>query len=351
MKQLKVAILGATGLVGQHYIKLLARHPWFKIATLTGKESIGKKYVEAVRGEAPDPPKEIAEMEVVPTEPKYVDADFVFSCLPTEAAREVEPSFAKSGFPVVSDASAHRMDEDVPLIIPEVNPGHLKLVELQRKRRGWDGFIVTTPNCTTVGLALTLYPLHKTYNIKKAVVTTMQAVSGAGYPGVPSLSIMGNVIPYISGEEKKVEIETLKILGNLENSIVKPASLEIETTCTRVPTIDGHLESLHIETERPINVDEAKSVLAEFASVPQELNLPTAPRRPIIVREEQDRPQPRIDADAGTVPGMSVTVGRVRQGKRPTTLNLLLLSHNLIRGAAGVAILTAELAHHYGMLR
>ena len=349
MKKLKVGILGATGLVGQHYIKLLADHPWFKITALTGKESVGKKYAEAVRGEAPDPPREIAEMEVLPTDPKYLDVDFVFSCLPTEAAREAEPKFAEAGFPVISDASAHRMEEDVPLIIPEVNPSHLMLVEEQRRRRKWDGFIVTTPNCTTVGLVLALYPIYKSYGLKEMHVTTMQALSGAGFPGVPSLSIMGNIIPYISKEEEKVEQETMKILGEYSNGAVKPVSFPVEITCTRVPTIDGHLEAVYVETEKEAKPDEVKMLLNEFTSIPQELNLPTAPRRPIIVREEPDRPQPRIDVDAGSIPGMSITVGRIRQGKKPNRINFLVLSHNLIRGAAGGAVLTAELAHRYGL--
>lgn len=351
MKRLKVAILGATGVVGQHYIKLLANHPWFKITALTGSTSVGRRYVEAVRGEGPDPPKEIAEMEVLPTDPKHVDADFVFSCLPTEAAGELEPRFAEAGFPVVSDASAHRMEHDVPLIIPEVNPQHLNMVERQRKNRKWDGFIVTTPNCTTVGLVLALYPLYRSYGVRRLYVTTMQAISGAGFPGVPALSITSNVIPYISKEEEKVEQETMKLLGEYADGGVKPASFMVEVTCTRVPTVDGHLEALHIETEENIDVEEAKRVLADFTSLPQELNLPTAPRRPVIVREEPDRPQPRVDVNAGSVPGMSVVVGRVRQGKLRNSVNLLVLSHNLIRGAAGGAVLTAELAHHMKLLR
>jgi len=351
MKQLKCAILGATGVVGQHYIKLLADHPWFRISALTGSTSVGKKYVEAVRGEGPDPPKRIAEMEVLPTDPRHVDADFVFSCLPTEAARELEPKFAEAGFPVISDASAHRMGEDIPLIIPEVNPSHLYLIEKQKKNRRWEGFIATTPNCTTVGLALALHPIYRNYGIKRLHVTTMQAISGAGFPGVPALSITANVIPYIANEEEKVEMETMKLLGEYTGDGIKYASFLAEVTCTRVPTVDGHLESVHVETAKDVDVDEVKQLLSDFVSIPQELKLPTAPERPIIVREEQDRPQPRLDANAGTVPGMSVVVGRVRKGKLQNSLKFLVLSHNLIRGAAGGAVLTAELAHHYGMLR
>jgi aspartate-semialdehyde dehydrogenase len=348
MPTYSVAILGATGMVGQHYIRMLQSHPWFKIKALTGKDSVGRKYVEAVRGEAPTPPKEIAEMEVLPTDPKKVDADFVFSCLPTEAAREAESRFAEAGFPVFSDAAAYRMEPDVPLIVPEINPGHLELVHLQKKRRGWDGYIVTTPNCTTVGLVLPLHPLHINLGLRRVIVTTMQAVSGAGYPGVASLSILGNVIPYISGEERKVETETAKILGRLQGNSVEPAGVEVYATCTRVPTIDGHMESVMAEVEKKADAETVASVLEEYVSVPQELNLPTAPRRPIIVTREEDRPQTRIDVDAGSVPGMGVSVGRIRV--TDNIIRFISLSHNLIRGAAGGTILTAELAKHYGLL-
>ncbi|MEM2910529.1 MAG: aspartate-semialdehyde dehydrogenase [Nitrososphaerota archaeon] len=350
MKQIRVAVLGATGMVGQRYVSMLSRHPWFKLSCLTGKESIGKKYGEAVRGNPVDIPSSVADMEVLPTEPKYVDADLVFSPLPTEAAHESEPLFAKEGFNVVSDASAHRMEKDVPLIVPEINPGHIELIDVQRRNRKWDGYIVTTPNCTTIGLVMPLKPLHDAYVLKKVVVTTMQAVSGAGFPGVPSLSILGNVIPYISGEEGKVEKETLKILGRFKDGLIEPAHITIEASCTRVPTIDGHLESVYVETEKAVGVDGVKKTLAEFKGLPQELNLPTAPERPIIVMEEEDRPQPRLDIYAGSVPGMSAVVGRIRSAKDEKALKLFVLSHNTVRGAAGIAILTAELLHATGRI-
>ncbi|GBC69706.1 Aspartate-semialdehyde dehydrogenase 2 [archaeon HR01] len=348
MRRYKVAILGATGMVGQHYIKMLKDHPWFKISGLTGKESVGKKYVEAVRGEAPPPPPDIADMEVLPNDPKHVDADFVFSCLPTEPARESEPLFAQAGFPVFSDASAYRMEPDIPLIVPEINPDHLGLIEVQRKNRGWDGYIVTTPNCTTVGLVLPLHPLWKALGLNRVVVTTMQAVSGAGYPGVASLSILGNVIPYISGEEHKVETETRKILGRLENGAIRYDKTYVLATCTRVPTLDGHMESILAETGRPATAEEVVNLLEEYVSLPQELNLPTAPRRPILVRREPDRPQTRIDVDAGSIQGMAVSVGRIRVDGN--NVRMISLSHNLIRGAAGGTILTAELAAYQGLL-
>ncbi|MEM0440494.1 MAG: aspartate-semialdehyde dehydrogenase [Candidatus Caldarchaeum sp.] len=348
MKKYSVAILGATGMVGQHYIKLLHNHPWFRITALTGKESVGKKYVEAVRGEAPAPPKEIAEMEVLPTDPKKIDADFVFSCLPTEAARESEPKFAEAGFPVFSDAAAFRMEEDVPLIVPEINYEHLNLVKKQRKSRGWDGYIVTTPNCTTVGLVLPLHPLQLNFGIRRVIVTTMQAVSGAGFPGVASLSIIGNIIPYISGEERKVETETGKILGRLVDDHVKFDDVVVHATCTRVPTLDGHMESIYVETEKSVTAETVREAFENYVSLPQELNLPTAPQRPIIVRKEPDRPQTRIDVDVGSVPGMSVSVGRIRAEN--SVVKFISLSHNLIRGAAGGTILTAEVAKHLGLL-
>lgn len=353
MKEIKVAVLGATGMVGQRYVKMLSEHPWFKLSCITGKESVGKKYCEAIRGNSPENiqlPSKVLDMEVLPTDPKYVDADLVFSPLPTEVAKDIEPKFASEGFFVVSDAAPHRMEEDVPLIVPEINPEHLELIDIQRNRRRWDGFIVTTPNCTAIGLVMPLKPIYDAFGIRKVVVTTMQAVSGAGFPGVPSLSILCNVIPYISGEEKKVETETLKILGSLKDGRIVPAQIIIEASCTRVPTIDGHLESVYVEMEKGASIESVKEVMAEFKGLPQKLSLPTAPDRPIIVLEEEDRPQPRIDIYQGSVPGMSAVVGRIRKGNGDNIVKFFVLSHNTIRGAAGVAILTAELLHVTGRL-
>ncbi|MCS7115863.1 MAG: aspartate-semialdehyde dehydrogenase [Nitrososphaerota archaeon] len=351
MKTIDVAILGATGMVGQDYIHMLADHPYFRVKCVTGKESVGKRYGEAAtwKGAQEIPPK-YADLEVLPTDPKVVDADLVFSPLPTDIARTTEPLFAKAGFPLISDASAHRMEKDVPLIIPEVNPDHTALIKVQRKNRGWDGFIVTTPNCTTVGLALVLKPLYDKYSINKVIVTTMQAVSGAGFPGVPSLLIIENVIPYIKDEEEKVRIETLKLLGKFDGEKILDANLKIAASCNRVPTLDGHLESVYIESSDKIDVDDAIETLRSFRGEPQRLKLPTAPVQPIIVREEPDRPQPRLDRMAGSVAGMSVVVGRVRRGIDEHSLQLTLLSHNTIRGAAGTAILTAELLVAQGLV-
>lgn len=343
----KVGILGVTGMVGQQYVRLLANHPWFEPSLFIGGRSAGKLYKEAAEwiGEY-DPPERLAEMPVQAAEPERQAADLFFSCLPSEVAKELEPKYAARS-PVVSDARAFRMEPDVPLIIPEVNPEHLELLKEQR-RRGWKGFIVTGPNCTAAGLVMALKPLHEEFKLKKVVVATMQALSGAGFPGVPSLQIVDNVIPYIKDEEEKVEMETLKMLGRLEGNRVKPAEIAIAAMCHRVAVIDGHLESVYVETERPIEPGDAKEVLREFKGEPQRLKLPTAPERPIIVREEPDRPQPRRDRNAGG--GMSVVVGRVRRGLDNYSLRFTLLSHNTIRGAAGNAVLTAELLYKLGYL-
>ncbi len=344
-------MLAATGMVGARYVSMLAVHPFFKLVAVTGSESAGKRYGEAVRSRTDLViPKEIAEMEVKPTKPQSIDADLVFSPLPTEAAAALEPEFAKAGFGVVTDASPHRMEEDVPLVVPEVNPEHLSILEWQRRRRHWDGFLVATPNCTAAGLALVLKPIHDSVGIRKAIVTTFQAVSGAGYPGVASLDIIDNVIPYIKGEEEKVETEPLKMLGDLRQNRIAPASFQLSSMCHRVPTTDGHLESAYIETEKKADLSELGSTLASFKGVPQTLGLPTAPSNPIIVQDSPDRPQVKLDRYAGSVPGMSVVVGRIRRGLDEKSVRITLISHNLIRGAAGSTILTAELLESRGLL-
>jgi aspartate-semialdehyde dehydrogenase len=338
-------------MVGQRYVSMLSNHPLFEVTTVTGYESVGKKYLEAVKARNEfDVAKEIAEMIVSPTEPEAINADLVFSPLPTEAAKTLEPQLARKGLRVVTDASPHRMDADVPLIIPEVNPGHLDLVEVQRKRRGWDGLIVATPNCTAVGLTILLKPIDDLLHIKKAIISTMQAVSGAGYPGVPSLDIIDNVVPYIKDEEEKVETEPLKILGNFQKGKIISAKMKISAMCHRVATTDGHLESAYIETEEDVDLEEVKSALRNFTNDPQKLRLPTAPRKPILVIDRLDRPQVKLDRYAGSIPGMSVVVGRVRGGLNKRSLRLTFLSHNTIRGAAGSTILAAELMQRKGLL-
>ncbi len=344
MKKLKAGILGSTGTVGQRFIQILNDHPWFEVSSLMGKTSVGKRYGDVVNWLwSPEIPEKFQEVEVKPSEPRSLDLDIIFSAIPADEARKVELSFAKAGFPVVSNASAYRMDPTVPLIIPEVNPDHLRLLDMQRKAKGWDGFIVTDPNCSTINLALVLKPIQDLLTIEKVVVTTMQSISGAGYPGVPSISIVDNVIPFIQGEEEKMIRETKKILGRLEGGRVLEAPFPLAASCNRVPTIDGHLESVYIEAEEKVDIEEVKEALRNFKGKPQDVGLPSAPANPIIVREERDRPQTRLDRLVGTVPGMSVSVGRLRHGVDDESLQMTLIGHNTIRGAAGTAVLLGEL--------
>jgi len=352
MKQVKAALLGATGAVGQRYINMLNKHPFISLDVLMGGQSAGKKYGEAARWLFSEPMADrFAEKVVQVSRPESAKGcDVVFSALPSEVAKDVELQFAKAGFTVVSEASAHRADADVPLMIPEVNAGHLALLKVQRKKRGWKGAIVTTPNCTVTGLAIVMKPLVEDFGAVKAIVTTMQALSGAGYPGVPSLAITENIIPYIKNEEEKVAKEAKKILGVLENGGITPNEIPMGVSCNRVQVIDGHTEALYCEFSRPIRPADAVKAFESFRGEPQRLKLPTAPEQPIIVRRENDRPQPRLDRMAGSVPGMSVVVGRVRSGIDERSLQLTLLSHNTIRGAAGTAILTAELMQREGYL-
>ncbi|MEM3579238.1 MAG: aspartate-semialdehyde dehydrogenase [Candidatus Bathyarchaeia archaeon] len=347
----KVAVLGATGAVGQRFIQLLHGHPWFKIEVLAASEkSAGKSYGKACTWMMEyKMPHEIAEMPVVNIDVKSVEKagniDFVFSALPSEIAGPVEEEFART-YPVFSKANAHRLEEDVPLLIPEVNPEHLELVKIQMKRRGWNGFISTDPNCSTIQLAITLKPLMQ-FGLKKAVVSTMQALSGAGFPGVPSLSIIDNVLPFIPGEEEKIERETLKILGELDSGKVRPAKIQISASCNRVNVKDGHLECVFVELEKKPSVEEVKEVFRTFSGEPQRLNLPSAPKNPIVVKEEEERPQPRFDRDEGA--GMSIVVGRIREDP-VLTIKYVCLGHNTVRGAAGAGLLSAELAAKKGYI-
>ncbi|MHB1868812.1 MAG: aspartate-semialdehyde dehydrogenase [Nitrososphaerales archaeon] len=332
MKRIDVAVLGATGKVGLEYLEMLKSHPWFRVVEATGNTKVGMKLGEI----APDLPTEMRSIEIKESEPSKIESNLVFSPLPTSVAKETEAKFAENGFKVVTDASPHRMDSDVPLIIPEINPDHLKLIEGRLRKK--EGFIVATPNCTTIGLAITLKPLNDAYSLRKVVMTSFQALSGAGYPGVPSLDIQENVIPFVSGEEEKVPAETNKILGSLGNGKIRQTSIQVYCSCNRVAVIDGHLESVYLETKEDIK--DPENVLSSFKGVPQELKLPSAPKKPIVLRKEEDRPQPRLDRMEGN--GMSTVVGRVRQsGKK--VLQYHLLTHNTIRGAAGGALLTAEL--------
>jgi aspartate-semialdehyde dehydrogenase len=340
----KVAVLGATGTVGQRICDMLRKHPWFEVSALTGGSSAGRLYGEAVNWLLPNEvPEKLRDLRVRPSAPDDIDADLVFSALPSGVARKVEPPFAEAGLPVVSNASAYRMEADVPLVVPEVNPDHIELIGAQRKSRGWDGFIATDPNCSTINFVLALKPLQDILVIRKVIVTTMQAISGAGYPGVPSMDILDNVIPYIGGEEEKMESETLKVLGALKDGEVKRAPFKVAAACNRVPVHDGHLETVYLETKDDVDMVSVRTAFREFRGGVHGLGLPTAPGVPVLLTEEEDRPQTRFDRMAGSVPGMSVTIGRLRRGVDERSLRLVVLGHNTIRGAAGGAISLAEL--------
>jgi aspartate-semialdehyde dehydrogenase len=347
----KVAVLAATGMVGQRYVSMLSNHPYFRVTVITGQTSVGRKYGAVARSANLPFTEQIMKLTVKPThEDSLGDVDLVFSPLPTDAALTLEPELAGAGYNVISDASPHRMEKDVPLLIPEVNPSHLDLISRQHESRRWKGSLVATPNCTAAGLALVLKPLHDTLGIRKVIVSTLQALSGAGYPGVPSLDIVDNVVPFIKDEEEKVETEPLKMLGRLAGGLISSADFEISAMVHRVATTDGHLESLYIETEEKFEPERVASILSSFRGEPQRLKLPTAPESPIIVTEDEARPQPKLDRFAGTVPGMSVVVGRIRKGLDAKSGRMTLLSHNTIRGAAGSTILTAELMYRKGLL-
>jgi len=334
--------------VGQRFVSLLEHHPWFEVGWLAASDrSAGKTYGEACNWRVRDPmPKAARELTVYECKPNHAP-QLLFSSLDSKVAGEVELEFAQAGHVVVSNSSNHRMEPDVPLLIPEVNPDHLALVGIQRKRRGWKGMIVTNPNCTTVGLAMSLAPLEKAFGVEKVMMTSMQAVSGAGYPGIPTLDILGNVVPFISGEEEKVERETQKLLGKFLDEAVKPGDFVVSAHCNRVPVEDGHTESISVSLRTKASIEDLVEAWRKFRSLPQERNLPFAPKHPIIVREERDRPQPKFDLAAEH--GMATVVGRVRTCP-VLQFKYIALSHNTIRGAAGAALLNAELMKSEGYL-
>lgn len=347
--RVRVGILGATGMVGQRFIQLLANHPGFVVTALAASDrSQGKPYGEACTwrlvGEMPT----FAKSMVVQSPQPPLDCDVVLSSLPSDVARDSEESFARAGYAVISNASSFRMDEDVPLLIPEINADHLEVIERQRQERGFgEGYIVTNPNCSTIIMALPLAPLHTRFGIEAVIATTLQAVSGAGYPGVPSLDVVDNVLPFIDGEEPKMESETRKILGRLGRNSFENASFPVSAQCHRVNVADGHMVAVRVKLANRATIEEVREALASYRSLPQELRLHTAPERPVIVRDEKDRPQPRMDRDAGG--GMSVTVGRL-QTDTVFDFRFVVLGHNTIRGAAGAAILNAELLQSRGLL-
>jgi aspartate-semialdehyde dehydrogenase len=344
----RVGILGATGMVGQRFIQLLVDHPQFEVTAVAASDrSQGKTYGEActwrLSGEMP------AAVRTLPVQPPAppLDCELVFSSLPGEIARETEGGFAAAGYPVISNSSAFRMDEDVPLLIPEVNHEHLGLLERQRSQYPRGGFIVTNPNCSTIMLALALAPLHAAFGVEATVATTLQALSGAGYPGVASLDILDNVLPHIGGEEEKIETETTKILGRFNDALIETAPMAVSAQCHRVNVADGHMAAVRVKLARKATLDDVRESLTSFRSLPQELGLYSAPAAPIVVRDEPDRPQPKLDRDAGN--GMTITVGRLKPDS-VLDYRFVVLSHNTIRGAAGAAILNAELLVALGHL-
>jgi aspartate-semialdehyde dehydrogenase len=341
-KKWRAGVLGATGIVGQRLVKLLADHPWFELTEVAASErSSGKSYTEAVRWHLDAPIPAAARDLVVKGLDPSLDCDFVFSALDSSVAGEAEEDFARAGYPVVSNSRNHRMDPDVPLLIPEVNPAHLDAIPLQQKNRGYDsGFIVTNPNCSTAGLVLVLKPLADAFGLEKIFVVTLQALSGAGYPGVASMDIHGNVVPFISGEEEKMEAEPQKLLGKWDGRRFVDAGLGLSAHCNRVAVLDGHLECVSLSLKKIASLGEVREALRAFEVSPELASLPSAVRHPVVVLDEPDRPQPRRDVNAGN--GMAAVVGRVRECPL-LDVKLTLLSHNLVRGAAGAALLNAEL--------
>lgn len=348
-KKWRAGVLGATGLVGQRLVKLLAGHPWFELTEVAASErSSGKSYAEAVRWHLDGHIPEAARSLVVKGLDPSLECDFVFSALDSSVAGTAEEDFARAGYPVVSNSKNHREDPDVPLLIPEVNAAHLDAIPAQQKNRGYDtGFIVTNPNCSTAGLVLVLKPLAGAFGLEKVFAATMQAVSGAGYPGVASMDIHANVIPFISGEEEKMESEPQKLLGKWDGARFIDAGLGLSAHCNRVPVLEGHLECISVSLKKIASLKEVREVLRNFEVSAELASLPSAVRHPVVVLDGEDRPQPRRDVHAGN--GMAAVVGRVRECPL-LDIKLTLLSHNLVRGAAGAALLNAELLAARGFL-
>lgn len=348
--RIPVAVLGATGSVGQRFVSLLLHHPWFRLAELTASErSAGRTYADAAHWlQSEELPPEVAEITVRSTDPEGapLESPLLFSALDAAAAAQVEAAYARSGHVVVSNAKTHRMDPDVPLLVPEVNAAHLGLLDHQTAHA--PGALLTNPNCSTIGLVLTLAPLHAAFGVEQVHVVTMQAVSGAGLPGVPSMQMIDNLVPYIGGEEDKLETETQKILGTLAGDRIDAAPIRVSAQCTRVPVIDGHTLCVSVKLRGAPSLGAVRDALDGFRAAPQELGLPSAPERPVRLLAESDRPQPRLDRDADR--GMAATVGRLRPCEL-FDVKYVTLSHNTLRGAAGGSILVAEQALAEGRLR
>jgi len=346
-KRIEVGVLGATGMVGQQFIHQLAGHPWFELKWMAASErSEGKRYADAAPWRLESPiPEGLAERIVEPAKPG-VGPRIVFSALDASVAGELEQAFADAGHFVLSNARNHRMDPVVPLLVPEVNAEHLALLKVQARKRGGKGAIVTNPNCSTVVLSMALAPL-RAFGLRSCLVSTMQAISGAGWPGVPSLDILGNVIPFISGEEEKMESETRKILGALSGDAVEPHPVKVSAHTNRVPVVDGHTMTVSVALDAKPEFDALRGAISGFCGSPQRLGLPSAPERPLLYLEQPNRPQPRFDAGRGR--GMTVSVGRLR----PCGVldwKLVALGHNTVRGAAGASVLNAELMQAEGLL-
>jgi aspartate-semialdehyde dehydrogenase len=348
MKTIDVGILGGTGMVGQHFIRFLEGHPWFNLTWLGASDrSAGKKLKDATSWRLEgDIPSHAAEIVVSDSKPSRSAPRLMFSAMDASVATEIERDFAQAGHIVVSNSRNHRMELDVPLIVPEVNPGHLALLHAQQKNRGWKGMIVTNPNCSTIVLTMALAPLVP-FGIEKVIVATLQAISGAGYPGVASMDIMANVIPFIGAEEEKMQQETQKILGTLGNGSVTPLAARVSAHCNRVAVVDGHVVTTSIELSKKPSVAEVQAAIENFQSLPQQRKLPSAPLKPLTYLPQADRPQPRRDAMREN--GMGVTVGRVRECP-VLDIKLVACGHNTIRGAAGAAVLNAELMASEGFL-
>lgn len=342
MDKIPVAVLGATGSVGQRFVSLLDGHPWFEVVALAASgRSIGRPYAQACRWVLPEPmPAWAREMTVLPPTPEAIQARLVFSALPSEQAQEIEPQFARAGVAVCSNASAWRTAPDVPLLMPEVNAPHIALVREQRRQRGWSGCIVTNPNCTSAGMTVALKALDEAFGVRQAFVVSLQALSGAGYPGVPSLDVADNIIPYIGGEEEKIEWEPRKMLGRLVEQGIELADMRLSAQANRVAVSDGHTVCLSVGLRASASPEAASAALAAYQAPASARHLPSAPHPALLVRDEPDRPQPRLDRLTGH--GMTTVVGRIRPDPL-LTLKFVVLSHNTIRGAAGGSIYNAEL--------
>jgi aspartate-semialdehyde dehydrogenase len=348
-KRIPVAVLGATGSVGQRFIQLLDNHPWFEVTALTGSDrTIGQEFGKAVHWVLPDPiPTWAVGMEILPTTPEKLQTKLVFSALPADIARDAEPLFAKAGVVVCSNASAYRREPDVPILLPEVNPDHANIVDIQRRKRGWRGCITTNPNCTSTGMTVALKALQDAFGLKYVFAVSLQAISGAGYPGVASMDIIDNTIPNIGGEEDKVEWEPRKMLGQLDEDGFTLADFIISAHTNRVAVSDGHTVCLSVKLSKKASVEEAAQALQNYQCPKVSINLPSSPQPVILLRNEPDRPQPRLDRMYGK--GMTTVVGRLRQDSI-FDLKMAVLSHNTIRGAAGGSIYNAELLVNLGLV-